>query len=647
MMCFDDLARLAPVLALGVTALLGFGLVLSMSRALCVRQVTAEWAVAAALVFVLAAWLPLPRPMALVDEGSPTEDEALPWRGIPDDLILDREAPAASRVGPVVDALAGADHDVEGAGLVTPAVEFATAGPLEFAAEAHLEPDAASNLATGAGASPWVARAYVVTAGGLALWLMLGWVRLGRLLRASTPASPTWCAWLAARAGGRRPPQLVLSASITRPFCFGPWRPRIVLPASLAGANGDAPSPMAAAAILHELAHVRRGDQRRALVFALALPLLFVHPLFWWLRRRARRAAEMVADAEAAVACGGRTGYARRLLDLVEVDGHLPWSVPRVGAVFMFRSPSELSERIEMLIHDRTTSRTSPRRAHGVLNLMSMAAATVFCVSLWGATPAPAQRTDDAMQELVRERDLLREELAALRRDIEAMRVAEAAKKGNTVEPDTTLLPATVEVAVRVGDSLWTIAKRHGSSVERIRALNPGLDPVKLRVGETILLPGDVVESPRDAIEPLSEPEPEPPSEVAQAPRRTPAPAPDGSDSILRLMTQLIDLEGAVEQAELRVQRSPEDRDAARIDLHTAVRKLDLVRRLIEMERQALQGDLEAQEEHFTMARKLREKGFVSTTEVRQQEAALLRLRAQLELLGSGSKNSTRKSGGR
>ena len=59
---------------------------------------------------------------------------------------------------------------------------------------------------------------------------------------------------------------------------------------------------------------------------------------------------------------------------------------------------------------------------------------------------------------------------------------------------------ATVEHRVRPGETLWVLALRYGSSVERILGENPGVNPRRLRPGLTVIipLPGSVpdVESP-------------------------------------------------------------------------------------------------------------------------------------------------------
>lgn len=53
--------------------------------------------------------------------------------------------------------------------------------------------------------------------------------------------------------------------------------------------------------------------------------------------------------------------------------------------------------------------------------------------------------------------------------------------------PDTGPAPADATYyEIRSGDTLESIAQQHGTSVERLLELNPGIDPVALTVGERI-----------------------------------------------------------------------------------------------------------------------------------------------------------------
>ncbi|HHT85580.1 MAG TPA: LysM peptidoglycan-binding domain-containing protein [Firmicutes bacterium] len=43
---------------------------------------------------------------------------------------------------------------------------------------------------------------------------------------------------------------------------------------------------------------------------------------------------------------------------------------------------------------------------------------------------------------------------------------------------------------VAQGDSLFSIARTYGTTVERLLELNPGIDPLNLQIGMSICLPG-------------------------------------------------------------------------------------------------------------------------------------------------------------
>jgi LysM repeat protein len=49
--------------------------------------------------------------------------------------------------------------------------------------------------------------------------------------------------------------------------------------------------------------------------------------------------------------------------------------------------------------------------------------------------------------------------------------------------------PATREVVVEAGDTLGGLAAAHGTTVEELLLLNPGVDPAALRVGQRIRVP--------------------------------------------------------------------------------------------------------------------------------------------------------------
>jgi len=60
------------------------------------------------------------------------------------------------------------------------------------------------------------------------------------------------------------------------------------------------------------------------------------------------------------------------------------------------------------------------------------------------------------------------------------------------VEPELKIVPATTPYKVVSGDTISGIATRYGLRWQDVVAVNPGLSPNKIRVGQTVQLPGQV-----------------------------------------------------------------------------------------------------------------------------------------------------------
>ena len=107
---------------------------------------------------------------------------------------------------------------------------------------------------------------------------------------------------------------VVVDAAIT-PFVTG-WQPMIVLPRSL---SGESQRQAAEIAVVHELVHVRRGDERDRFVGELLTVALWFNPALKTIEARLSHARELACDAEALQEIGGagaetrlRSGHDRR-----------------------------------------------------------------------------------------------------------------------------------------------------------------------------------------------------------------------------------------------------------------------------------------------------------------------------------------------
>ncbi|MEX2118182.1 MAG: M56 family metallopeptidase [Pirellulales bacterium] len=177
-------------------------------------------------------------------------------------------------------------------------------------------------------------------------------------------------------------PGLWASDRVTSAIALGALKPRIVLPReSVVETNG----PAVRAALAHEWAHIRHGDLRLLALERLLLPLVFLHPLFWWLRRSVRLEQELLADAAAA---GDRpVEYAEVLLTWAKTARP---SRHRLAALAIWEHPSTLSRRVYMILHSKRPLATSLSRAR-VCALGLLLAPAVLCLSFITVRPLTAQ----------------------------------------------------------------------------------------------------------------------------------------------------------------------------------------------------------------------------------------------------------------
>lgn len=212
------------------------------------------------------------------------------------------------------------------------------------------------------------------------------------------------------REGGvNMPLRILLSNRSCRPYCLGLRRASIVLPAALAEPGKAA---QLAEVLRHEIGHLRQGDYRGQLLFAAALPLLFFHPLFWFLRREARLSAELIADDWAARQ-SDRAQYARELIALSATNHSGPAGL--LPAMPVIASKNQFYRRMTMLLQrdDDLATSCTPLRRRLQLSLAGLFVATA--ASLWGVEPLSAQEPGkSSVRKLRVENDRLASRVADL-----------------------------------------------------------------------------------------------------------------------------------------------------------------------------------------------------------------------------------------
>lgn len=143
------------------------------------------------------------------------------------------------------------------------------------------------------------------------------WSSVARLRRVGVCAPPSpWLATLVRLSRSlrlARPVQLLESSLVNAPLLLGHFRPLILLPAGLLT---SLPADQIEAILLHELAHVRRGDFLVNVLQRLIEGLLFYHPAVWWISHVIRTEREHLCDDLAVSASGNALAYARALAEL-------------------------------------------------------------------------------------------------------------------------------------------------------------------------------------------------------------------------------------------------------------------------------------------------------------------------------------------
>ncbi len=394
----------------------------------------------------------------------------------------------------------------------------------------------------------WIAAVLTLGAFVFAAHLLLGWLRLRHLLQQSqsAPTELTGLVELPARTSLR-----IVNARV-QPFCCGLLRPTIVLPRKLAH-----PTDETRFILLHERAHLTSGDTRARLLSALLRPLLFWHPLYWWLQRQLRFTSELLADDAAAQ--GSVAEYVRCMMTL---STHPDPATGGALVATIFRRRSELFRRLEMMLQrDEAIS-----RSHSPMSRFARAASTLLlialCAGTFGVERAVAQspgneKVQTQVRALKAELDRLRREIIALRdaekanpqperririqhpeteapnvdpvagerprRNLFGNPIAPAADSANRNQQDPVSQPAPrassnrrMLYKVQSGDTLAKIARKFlGSSrkASEIQRCNPKLQPNRLRVGQQLTIP---LPSTRGAVAPFAE------SPARRAPRGLP-----------------------------------------------------------------------------------------------------------------------------
>ncbi|HEY7158146.1 MAG TPA: M56 family metallopeptidase [Gemmataceae bacterium] len=238
--------------------------------------------------------------------------------------------------------------------------------------------------------------------------LVVAFVQLRRLtrfrywLKHARPASPRLASDIAELADllGVRPPPLTVLPGLGSPLVWAGGRARLLWPERLE----DELSPEGCRAVLaHELAHLSRRDHWIGWLILAAGCVWWWHPLFYLIRRRLHREAELACDARViATLPDARRSYAEALLDVCQRQSWTAAATPVLGAAGRRR---DLERRLVMIMRANVPGRLSPRVLVGIglLGLIVLPAWTLGQVNTTAkdSKTAPVER-DKQLQNLER-----------------------------------------------------------------------------------------------------------------------------------------------------------------------------------------------------------------------------------------------------
>jgi len=197
--------------------------------------------------------------------------------------------------------------------------------------------------------SAWLAMLWL--AGSTAMIFRAGCQVAGaeRLRRSAQPLEDARIAGLLDDArrvvGLARRVRIAVTDKLTSPAVVGVLVPTLILPLSL---TTTLTPEQIRFILLHELAHIRRGDYLAGLFQLFAEALLFFNPAVWWISRQMRIEREACCDTLAVELSGAPVDYARTLVCVAEnVLSPAPAAALAFGDE---RGPSSLTDRVQRML---------------------------------------------------------------------------------------------------------------------------------------------------------------------------------------------------------------------------------------------------------------------------------------------------------
>jgi bla regulator protein blaR1 len=252
----------------------------------------------------------------------------------------------------------------------------------------------------------WMRLACLIWLGGTVTTLVVSITRIlrfQRLLRASRPAdldTQDWVDQLAASLGLDRAPSVWWTEGKLPPLVWSLGRQsRMIIPTALWKGLGEKER---STLIIHELAHLCRGDHHVRILELLVTALYWWHPVLWWARQALHEVEEQCCDAWVVWSCpDAARSYAETLLETLDFLNQSDLTEPLMASGF--GRVHHLRKRLTMIMSGNT-----PRLVGlwGTLGSLGLGVLLLPVNATWAQKPEEPQevkivvKTDDAAKDI-------------------------------------------------------------------------------------------------------------------------------------------------------------------------------------------------------------------------------------------------------
>jgi bla regulator protein BlaR1 len=285
----------------------------------------------------------------------------------------------SGRLAPLAEAVRSADRQAPTLPSVSvPAATRVAPLPSPIPEEARpAEPAPALSLAG------WFFLVWLAGATALAVSFLVAAIRLMRVLREATPINNAAIERQARSVARdldvpRDRFRLRSTARALTPMTWGFWRPVVLLPATCLEWDEERSRPV----LVHEIAHVRRGDVLTQALSSLACIVYWFNPLVWWAAREMLIERERACDDRVLRSGSKASAYAQELLEMARGLG-ARWTAARISPAMARRS--QVSERLLAVLDPALPRYGATRLAVAAATLVAL----VLVVPLAAVVPVP------------------------------------------------------------------------------------------------------------------------------------------------------------------------------------------------------------------------------------------------------------------